>query len=114
MNERSGYHLRPSTQIRTLRRSVMTPQSIRLALGGDHAGFVLKQAVADRYANLVTDLVDCGTHDQASCDYPDFAVAVSKQLLAGKAEKGLLICGSGVGASVAANKIPGIRAAICH
>ncbi|TWU64841.1 MULTISPECIES: ribose 5-phosphate isomerase B [Crateriforma] len=87
---------------------------VRLALGGDHAGFTLKSDVAKRYADQVVSLVDCGTDTAESCDYPDFAVAVSKELLAGHADKGLLICGSGVGVSVAANKIPGIRAAICH
>ena len=87
---------------------------LRLAIGGDHAGFPLKRDVAAQYAHRVASLIDCGTHDTASCDYPDFAVAVASQILAGKADRGLLICGSGVGVSVAANKIPGIRASICH
>ncbi len=87
---------------------------IRLALGGDHAGFQLKQAVADRFAPLVSGLIDCGTDSEASCDYPDFAIAVAKQIVDGQADRGLIVCGSGVGVSVAANKIRGIRAAICH
>ena len=87
---------------------------IRLAVGGDHAGFMLKQAVVARYRPLVASLIDCGTNSAESCDYPDFAVAVSKEILSGNADKGLVICGSGVGVSIAANKIPGIRAAICH
>lgn len=87
---------------------------LRLAIGGDHAGFPLKTAVAAKYAPHVSSLIDCGTHDTASCDYPDFAAAVATQIVAGKADRGLLICGSGVGVSVAANKIPGIRASICH
>ena len=62
----------------------------------------------------VTELLDCGTHSEESCDYPDFAVAVARQLIEGKADRGIVVCGSGVGVSVAANKIPGIRAAICH
>ena len=90
------------------------PLPIRVALGGDHAGFSLKQSVAARFAPLVTSLIDCGTDSEASCDYPDFAIAVAKQLIDGNADRGIVVCGSGVGVSVAANKIPGIRAAICH
>jgi len=88
--------------------------SIRVALGGDHAGFPLKRSVAERFRPLVTSLIDCGTNSQASCDYPDFAIAVARQLIEGTADRGIVVCGSGVGVSVAANKIPGIRAAICH
>lgn len=87
---------------------------LRVALGGDHAGFPLKKAVAERFGPSLTELLDCGTHDEASCDYPDFAIAVSRAILEGKADRGVVVCGSGVGVSVAANKIPGIRAAICH
>jgi ribose 5-phosphate isomerase B len=87
---------------------------VRLALGGDHAGFPLKAAAAKRFGPLVTQLIDCGTDSEDSCDYPDFAVAVARQLVRGDADRGIMVCGSGVGVSVAANKIPGIRAAICH
>lgn len=90
------------------------PRSLKIALGGDHAGFLLKQAVADRFASRVDTLIDCGTDSEVSCDYPDFAIAVSRQIVEGKADRGIVVCGSGVGVSVAANKIPGIRAAICH
>lgn len=90
------------------------PLPIRLAVGGDHAGFTLKEAVVKRFEPLVTSLIDCGTESEASCDYPDFAIAVSREIINGRADRGLMICGSGVGVSVAANKIPGIRAAICH
>lgn len=93
----------------------MTNQhNLRVALGGDHAGFPLKQAIADRYGSLVTSLIDCGTNSEESTDYPEFAIAVSKEIVSGKADRGIMVCGSGVGISVAANKIPGIRAAICH
>lgn len=88
--------------------------SIRVALGGDHAGFPLKQSVAKRFAPLVTSLIDCGTDSEASCDYPDFAIVVARHIVEGTADRGIVVCGSGVGVSVAANKIPGIRAAICH
>lgn len=92
---------------------------IRIAIGGDHAGFPLKKLVFDmlRTPSIgveVADVIDCGTHDEASCDYPDFAEAVAKQIIRGNANRGILVCGSGVGVSVAANKIPGIRASICH
>ena len=87
---------------------------VRLALGGDHAGFPLKTAVAQRFGSLVTELIDCGTDSEESCDYPDFAVTVARQIVRGNADRGILVCGSGVGVSVAASKIPGIRAAICH
>lgn len=88
--------------------------SLRLAVGGDHAGFPLKQLVLERFGGRVTDLIDCGTHDTEPSDYPDFAVEVAERISSGQADRGLLICGSGVGVSVAANKITGIRAAVCH
>lgn len=86
----------------------------RVALGGDHAGFDLKELVAERLADRAASVTDCGTDDRTSCDYPDFAIAVAGEVLSGRADRGIVICGSGVGVSVAANKIPGIRAAICH
>ena len=88
--------------------------ALRVALGGDHAGFSLKTALAERLGSRVGNLIDCGTNSEASCDYPDIAVAVARQIVDGKADRGILVCGSGVGVSVAANKITGIRAAICH
>lgn len=97
-----------------LRFSMSDKLPIRLALGGDHAGFPLKQAVSEHFGDRITSLIDCGTNSTDSCDYPDFAIAVAKEIINGKADKGLMICGSGVGVSVAANKIPGIRASICH
>lgn len=87
---------------------------LRIALGGDHAGFDLKNLVAARLGDRVGEVLDCGTDSDQSCDYPDFAVAVARQIIQGRADRGIVICGSGVGVSVAANKIPGIRAAICH
>ncbi len=86
----------------------------RVAVGGDHAGFPLKKLVVELLGNHAAAVIDCGTHSEASCDYPDFAVAVAKEILSGKADRGILVCGSGVGVSVAANKIRGIRASICH
>ena len=88
--------------------------SLRIALGGDHAGFPLKQVVVERLNGISVSLIDCGTNSSESCDYPDFAVAVAKEIIEGRADRGIVVCGSGVGVSVAANKIPGIRAAVCH
>lgn len=90
------------------------PLRLRLAIGGDHAGFPLKHELSEWLGARVTELVDCGAHDTSSSDYPDFAVAVGRAILDGRADRGLLICGSGVGVSIAANKIPGIRASLCH
>ncbi len=92
---------------------------LRVAIGGDHAGFPLKKLVVDLLnapgSGLVAGpVIDCGAFDETSSDYPDFAIAVSRAITAGEADRGILVCGSGVGVSVAANKIKGIRAAICH
>ena len=87
---------------------------MRIAIGADHAGFALKQKVGDALRNLGHEVTDTGTMSADPVDYPDYAEAVGQLILAGKADRGVLVCGSGVGASVAANKLPGIRAAVCH
>jgi len=87
---------------------------MRIAVGSDHAGFKLKQEIARGLAEDGHEVVDVGTHSEAPVDYPDIAEAVSGALLAGHAERGVLLCGSGVGASIAASKRSGIRAAVCH
>jgi RpiB/LacA/LacB family sugar-phosphate isomerase len=87
---------------------------MRIAVGADHAGFDLKQILVAYLRHRGHEVIDAGTNNDDPVDYPDYAEAVSKVLLDGRAERGLLICGSGVGASVSANKIPGIRAAVCH
>jgi RpiB/LacA/LacB family sugar-phosphate isomerase len=87
---------------------------MRLVLGSDHAGYELKQVLVEFSRSLGHEVLDVGTCSTAAVDYPDFAEAVASAVLDGRAERGVLICGSGVGVSVAANKIPGIRAAICH
>ena len=83
-------------------------------MGSDHAGYPLKQEVAEDLRRDGHDVLDVGTHSTAPVDYPDSAEAVGKAVIEGRAERGVLVCGSGVGASVAANKLPGVRAAICH
>lgn len=87
---------------------------MKIAVGSDHAGFPLKQEMADRLRREGHEVVDVGTHSTVPVDYPDSAAAVGRAVVGGQAERGVLICGSGVGASVAANKIKGVRAAICH
>jgi RpiB/LacA/LacB family sugar-phosphate isomerase len=87
---------------------------MRIVVGADHAGFVLKQEVAEALRQTGHEVVDVGTHSTEPVDYPDSAEAVGRAVVDGRAERGILICGSGVGASVAANKLPGIRAAVCH
>ena len=87
---------------------------MRIVIGADHAGFDLKQIIAADLRRKGHEVIDKGTDSNAPVDYPDFAEAVAKVLLDGRAERGVLICGSGVGASISANKIPGIRAGLCH
>ena len=87
---------------------------MRIVVGADHAGFEMKQILADYLRQRGHEVIDKGTDSDDPVDYPDFAEAVSNVLLAGQAERGVLVCGSGVGASVSANKIPGIRAGLCH
>jgi len=89
-------------------------QTIRYAIAGDHAGFSMKNEVSKFLADLGVQAVDCGTYSPESCDFPDFAEAVAKKIIDGQIDRGILVCGSGVGVSVAANKFPGIRASLCH
>ena len=87
---------------------------MRIAIGADHAGFELKENVRAFLQKAGHEVIDLGTHNLEPVDYPDYAEAVGRSLREGKAERGIVICGSGVGASAAANKIPGIRAGLCH
>ena len=83
-----------------------------IAIGSDHAGFEMKEALKAHLKDRGYEVQDFGTDSDASCDYPEFAKAVSHAVADGKAEKGVLICGTGIGMSMAANKIKGIRAAV--
>ena len=85
-----------------------------IAVGSDHAGFPLKARVVAEIEAAGHTVLDCGAFDATPSDYPDFARAVGEAVLGGRAERGIMVCGSGVGASVAASKVPGIRAALCH
>ena len=87
---------------------------MKIVVGSDHAGFRLKNEMATLVKSLGHDVLDVGAYDERPSDYPDFAEAVGRAVLDGRAERGVLICGSGVGASVAANKLIGIRAGMCH
>jgi ribose 5-phosphate isomerase B len=87
---------------------------MRIALAADHAGFGLKQVIAGALEQEGATIIDLGTHDTLPVDYPDLARALGASIVGGQADRGIIICGSGVGACVAANKIKGIRAGLCH
>ena len=100
-----------------MRRQKKRPEServMKIVIGSDHAGFALKNSMGDVLRGLGNAVLDVGAFNENQSDYPDFAEAVGHAVLDGRAERGVLICGSGVGASVAANKLVGIRAAVCH
>jgi ribose 5-phosphate isomerase B len=88
--------------------------TMHVAVASDHAGFLLKEEVLEYLAGLGHSVEDLGTHNTTPVDYPDFAAAVAQAVLSERVERAVLICGSGVGASVAANKFSGIRAGLCH
>ena len=87
---------------------------MRIVLAADHAGYQLKNDLLARLAQQGHDVVDLGTHSSAPVDYPDSAEAVATAIRDGLADRGIVVCGSGAGVSIAANKFPGIRAAVCH
>lgn len=86
---------------------------MRIAVGSDHAGFELKREVLNYLEASGHEAEDFGTRSRESCDYPDFARAVAQAVASGRVELGILICGTGIGMSIAANKVPGVRAALC-
>lgn len=93
----------------------MTSEALlRYVIGGDHAGFGLKTEVLALVQAAQIKVIDCGTHSTDPSDFPDFAEAIAKEILQGRADRGILVCGSGVGVSIAANKFTGIRASLCH
>jgi ribose 5-phosphate isomerase B len=87
---------------------------MRIALSADHAGYQLKQELAAKLAQQGHEVLDLGTHSLAPVDYPDSAEVVARILREGQADRGIIVCGSGAGVSIAASKFPGIRAAVCH
>lgn len=87
---------------------------MKIALGCDHAGFPLKRLIGPRLEGAGHEVIDCGTDSDAPADYPDHAQRVAETVASGKAERGIMVCGSGVGACVAVNKVPGVRGGLCH
>lgn len=87
---------------------------MRIAISADHAGYHLKQELAAALAGQGHDVLDLGTHSTAAVDYPDCAEAVAQALTEQRVDRGIIVCGSGAGVSIAVNKFPGIRAAVCH
>jgi ribose 5-phosphate isomerase B len=88
---------------------------MRIVIGSDHIGYPLKQAIQDYLLELGHDVVDLGCPSaETAVDYPDIAVAVAKRIAAGEFTRGILVCGTGIGMAIAANKVPGVRAACCH
>jgi ribose 5-phosphate isomerase B len=87
---------------------------MRIAIGGDHAGFPMKGLIVELLRKWGHEVTDCGTHSTEPVDFPDIAQVVCGAVKSGKTERGIMVCGTGVGAAIAANKIPGIRAALCH
>ena len=86
---------------------------MKIALGSDHGGFQLKEAIKEWLLEKGYEIVDKGTYDEQSCDYPDYGKAVALEVAGGTSDKGIIVCGTGVGISIAANKVNGIRAAVC-
>ena len=93
---------------------VVTGEDSMIALGSDHAGFELKEKIGEKLTSSGREFKDFGTYSKESCDYPDFALKVCRSVSSGKCKQGILICGTGIGMSISANKVKGIRAALCH
>ncbi len=87
---------------------------MRIAVGADHAGFALKQVLADHLRAADHEVIDLGAHSEDRVDYPDFGAAVGRAVAGGGADLGVCVCGSGIGIAMAANKVPGARAATVH
>jgi ribose 5-phosphate isomerase B len=86
---------------------------MKISIGSDHRGIQQRNAVARAIESSGNTVDDCGTHTEESCDYPDIAAEVARRVGAGKSERGVLLCGTGIGVSIAANKVNGVRAALC-
>lgn len=87
---------------------------MKIALGADHAGYALKSSLAEHLRLRGHEVLDLGTDSERPVDYPDYAHKVALAVVSREAERGLIVCGSGVGACIAANKVPGVRAGLCH
>jgi ribose 5-phosphate isomerase B len=87
---------------------------MKIAIGSDHAGFGLKEEVVELIRGFGMEIVDCGTSNTESVDYPDFVEKVAGQVSSGEVDRGVLICGTGIGMSIVANKFPNVRASLCN
>jgi len=87
---------------------------VRIALAADHAGFALKERVKEFLKGAGHEVIDFGTDSEQSCDYPDFGIKAAEAVARGEAERGILICGTGIGMCISANKVRGVYAALCH
>lgn len=92
----------------------MIQKGSKIAIGSDHAGYDMKEAIKAQLQADGYDVIDMGTHDKNSCDYPDFAAAVARAVAQGQAQAGIIVCSTGIGVSMTANKVHGIRAALVH
>ncbi len=87
---------------------------MKIAIGSDHRGYEAKERIKMLLREMHADVIDHGTNTRDSCDYPDMAIGVAKDVAGGKADRGILLCGTGLGMSISANKVHGVRAALCH
>ncbi|HHY33137.1 MAG TPA: ribose 5-phosphate isomerase B [Firmicutes bacterium] len=87
---------------------------MKVIVGADHLGFELKETIKSHLREKGIDVIDAGTYDTNPVDYPDVGLAVARRVAAGEAERGILVCGTGIGMAIVANKVPGVRAAQCH
>jgi ribose 5-phosphate isomerase B len=92
----------------------MVDKTVTIVVGSDHAGFPLKGKILEALKAAKYDVLDVGSYDDAPVDFPDIASQVTRAIISKRATRGLMVCGTGVGAAIAANKVPGIRAAVCH
>ena len=92
----------------------MIQKGSKIAIGSDHAGYDMKEAIKDQLQADGYDVIDMGTHDKNACDYPDFAAAVAHAIAQGQAPVGIIVCSTGIGVSMTANKVHGISAALVH
>lgn len=88
-------------------------EDLKVAIGSDHGGFLYKEKIVEHLKSKNISYIDVGTHTTESCDYPEIARAAAEKIISGEAERGILICGTGIGMSITANKVKGIRAALC-
>lgn len=87
---------------------------MKISIASDHGGFALKEYLKNYLENLGHTVLDCGTHSEDSCDYPDFGVAAARAVAEGRCERGIVVCTTGIGISITANKVRGIRCALCR